>query len=106
MAVGQVFLPASRPPPQRFACSASLGCYLHSYAFRCPPFLLSRSAAFCPEALVVESLQRMADWCLRYARDEDRRGGLPPIPSSNSIASELCSRRASGLLRGTQPKAS
>lgn len=48
----------------------------------------TRSAAFCPEALVVESLQRMADWCLRYARDEDRRGGLPPIPSSSSIASE------------------
>lgn len=37
---------------------------------------------------MVESLQRMADWCLRYARDEDRRGGLPPIPSSSSIASE------------------
>ena len=38
---------------------------------------------------MVESLQRIADWCLRYARDEDRRGGLPPIPSSNSVASEF-----------------
>ena len=53
-----------------------------------PLLSLPCRAAFCPEALVVESLQRVADWCLRYARDEDRRGGLPPIPSQASIASE------------------
>ncbi|PRW34096.1 RNA polymerase I-specific transcription initiation factor RRN3-like [Chlorella sorokiniana] len=62
-----------QPPIARAACAA----YAASFLAR---------AAFCPEALVVESLQRMADWCLRYARDEDRRGGLPPIPSSNSIS--------------------
>ena len=39
-----------------------------------------------PEGLVVSSLQRLADWCLKYERDEDRRGGLPPIPSSGSMA--------------------
>lgn len=64
-----------QPPVARSACAA----YAASFLAR---------AAFCPEALVVESLQRLADWCLRYARDEDRRGGLPPIPSSTSIASE------------------
>ncbi|KAL4436668.1 hypothetical protein ABPG75_003807 [Micractinium tetrahymenae] len=62
-----------QPPITRSACAA----YAASFLAR---------AAFCPEPLVVESLQRIADWCLRYARDEDRRGGLPPIPSSNSIA--------------------
>lgn len=61
-----------QPPIARSACAA----YAASFLAR---------AAFCPEALVVDSLQRITDWCLRYARDEDRRGGLPPIPSSNSI---------------------
>lgn len=41
-----------------------------------------------PEALVMECLQRLTDWCLKYTRDEDRRGGLPPIPSAASFNSE------------------
>ena len=42
-----------------------------------------------PEHLVVECLQRLVDWCVKYTRDEDRRGGLPPIPSGASLQSEL-----------------
>ena len=47
---------------------------------------------------MVESLQRMVEWCLRYARDEDRRGGLPPIPSQGSVASEAPPPLAAPLL--------
>lgn len=42
-------------------------------------------AAFVPEPLVVDALQKMADWCLKYTREEDRRGGLPPIPSAAAL---------------------
>lgn len=42
-------------------------------------------AGFIPEPLVVEALQRLADWCVRYTKEEDRRGGLPPIPSSSAL---------------------
>ncbi|KAI3426053.1 hypothetical protein D9Q98_008021 [Chlorella vulgaris] len=63
-----------QPPIARSACAA----YAASFLAR---------AAFCPEHLVVDSLQRLADYCLRYSREEDRRGGLPPIPSATSIAS-------------------
>lgn len=62
-----------QPPIARSACAA----YAASFLAR---------AAFCPEHLVVDSLQRLADYCLRYSREEDRRGGLPPIPSATSIA--------------------
>ncbi len=41
-----------------------------------------------PEHLVVECLQRLVDWCVKYTRNEDRRGGLPPIPSGTSLHSE------------------
>jgi hypothetical protein len=48
-----------------------------------------RRASFAPAPVVVESLQRIADWCLQYMRDESRRGGLPPIPSGRSLPGEV-----------------
>ena len=62
-----------QPSVTRSACAA----YIASFLAR---------AAFVPEPIVVESLLRLADWCLKYVREEDRRGGLPPIPSSSSMS--------------------
>ena len=63
-----------QPPITRSAAAAYAGSFL-------------ARAAFIPEPLVVEALQRLADWCVRYTREEDRRGGLPPIPSAAVLTS-------------------
>lgn len=63
-----------QPPITRSAAAAYAGSFL-------------ARAGFIPEPLVVEALQRLADWCVRYTREEDRRGGLPPIPSSAALTS-------------------
>jgi len=63
-----------QPPITRSAAAAYAGSFL-------------ARAGFIPEPLVVEALQRLADWCVRYTREEDRRGGLPPIPSSVALTS-------------------
>jgi len=54
-------------------------------------------AAFIPEVTVIETFHKLADWCMRYAREEDRRGGLPPIPSAGILVNnhEAISRHAS-----------
>eukprot|EP00204_Picochlorum_oklahomense_P001235 CAMPEP_0118808542 /NCGR_PEP_ID=MMETSP1161-20130426/36035_1 /TAXON_ID=249345 /ORGANISM="Picochlorum oklahomensis, Strain CCMP2329" /LENGTH=754 /DNA_ID=CAMNT_0006737935 /DNA_START=101 /DNA_END=2365 /DNA_ORIENTATION=- len=56
----------------RSACAAYIGSFL-------------ARAAFIPEVIVIETFQKLADWCVRYAREEDRRGGLPPIPSAGAL---------------------
>jgi len=63
-----------QPPITRSAAAAYAGSFL-------------ARAGFIPEPLVVETLHRLADWCLRYTKEEDRRGGLPPIPSSVALTS-------------------
>jgi RNA polymerase I-specific transcription initiation factor RRN3 len=63
-----------QPPITRSAAAAYAGSFL-------------ARAGFIPEPLVVEALQRLADWCVRYTREEDRRGGLPPIPSAVALTS-------------------
>jgi hypothetical protein len=63
----------SQPSVTRCACAA----YLASFLAR---------AAYIPEVFVVESLHMIADWCVKYATDENRRGGLPPIPSASNVA--------------------
>ena len=46
-------------------------------------------AAYVPQGLVVEGIKGLLDWCLQYAKDEECRGGLPPIPSSSALHSPL-----------------
>ena len=54
-------------------------------------------AAYVPETIVIESFQRLAEWCVRYAKEEDRRGGLPPIPSAAMLgnSNDAITRHAS-----------
>lgn len=68
----------------RSACAAYIGSFL-------------ARAAYVPEVAVIETFHKLADWCMRYAREEDRRGGLPPIPSAGVLGSnhESISRHAS-----------
>lgn len=68
----------------RSACAAYIGSFL-------------ARAAFIPEVTVIETFHKLADWCMRYAREEDRRGGLPPIPSGQLLGSstESLSRHSS-----------
>jgi RNA polymerase I-specific transcription initiation factor RRN3 len=91
-----VFYLARYAPEQ--CCSSLVGLLLARITDRLqPPITRSAAAAyagsflaragFIPEPLVVEALQRLADWCVRYTREEDRRGGLPPIPSSVALTS-------------------
>lgn len=63
-----------QPSITRSACAA----YIASFLAR---------AAYIPEPLVIESLQKLSEWCYKYAWEEDRRGGLPPIPSSSALLS-------------------
>eukprot|EP00887_Chlorella_sp_A99_P008082 scaffold12.g8082.t1 len=53
------------------------------------PPITRAAASYVPEPLVVDSLRRLADWCLKYARDDDRRGGLATIPSAGSMTAML-----------------
>ena len=62
----------NQAPIVRSACAAYIGSFL-------------ARAAFVPEVTVIETFHKLADWCMRYAREEDRRGGLPPIPSGGTI---------------------
>ena len=68
----------------RSACAAYIGSFL-------------ARAAFVPEIIVIETFHKLADWCMRYAREEDRRGGLPPIPSASMLGAnnEAISRHSS-----------
>lgn len=73
----------NQAPITRSACAAYIGSFL-------------ARAAFVPELLVVESFQKLAEWCIRYIREEDRRGGLPPIPSAAMLgnANDAITRHA------------
>jgi len=74
----------NQAPMVRSACAAYVGSFL-------------ARAAFIPEVTVIETFHKLADWCMRYAREEDRRGGLPPIPSGGTLGSsaESLTRHAS-----------
>ena len=74
----------NQAPIVRSACAAYIGSFL-------------ARAAFIPEVTVIETFHKLADWCMKYAREEDRRGGLPPIPSAGILVNthETVSRHAS-----------
>lgn len=75
-----------QPSVTRSACAA----YVASFLAR---------AAFTPEPVVIESLQKLVEWLMKYIRDEDRRGGLPPIPSNANLLGGVngCSESSSVL---------
>ena len=88
------YLARHAPEP---CCTSFVSLLLHKITDRLqPPITRSAAAAYCgsflaragyvPEPLVIEALNRLADWCLRYTREEDRKGGLPPIPSSSVLS--------------------